>query len=150
MTDRMPNRIFADVAELTRSLGHPHRLQLLDLISESEHSVERLAELSGLSIANASQHLQQLKRAGFVAARRNGKHVLYGLGDGPILPLLAALCHYAEHRRAGISAFAMDTLTRQASLEAITREELLRRMREESITLLGPCSTAENVKKSST
>lgn len=136
MTDDMPKRIFADVAELARSLGHSHRLLLLDRIAESEHSVERLAELSGLSIANASQHLQQLKRAGFVTARRNGKHVLYRLGAGPIIPLLAALRHYAEHHRAGISAFAMDTVTRQASLEAITREELLRRMREESITLL--------------
>ncbi|MCH3719248.1 helix-turn-helix domain-containing protein, partial [Campylobacter lari] len=59
----------AELAELARTLGNAHRLVLLEHIAQGERPVERLAELSGLSVANTSQHLQQLRRAGFVATR---------------------------------------------------------------------------------
>ncbi|AJJ63716.1 ArsR/SmtB family transcription factor [Yersinia aldovae] len=61
-----------------------------------------MAELTGLSIADASQHLQHLKRAGFVFGRREGKHVLYRLGNGPIVPLLSVLQDYAVHNHSEI------------------------------------------------
>lgn len=137
------NPVFAELAELARSLGHAHRLLLLDHIVESEHSVERLAQLSGLSLANASQHLQHLKRAGFVTTRRHGKHVLYRLSDGPIAPLLTALKAQAEFNRAALRAFIADSQARPERLEAVTAEELLRRMREENITVLDVRAEAE-------
>ena len=59
-------QIFEQFAELARVLGHAHRLELIEFVSQGERSVERLAQLAGLSIANASQHLQQLRRGGFV------------------------------------------------------------------------------------
>lgn len=76
------NQIFEQFAELARVLGHAHRLELLQHISQGERSVKRLAQLTGLSIANASQHVQHLRRGGFVQSRRDGKRVLYRLGDG--------------------------------------------------------------------
>lgn len=127
---------FAELAELARSLGHTHRLQLLDLIAQNEHSVERLAELAGLSLANASQHLQHLKRAGFVTTRRDGKRIFYRLSDGPIAPLLAALKAQAEFNHKQLATFIADSRSRLDRLEAIDAEELLRRMREDSVTLL--------------
>ncbi|MBK1865905.1 ArsR/SmtB family transcription factor [Aestuariivirga sp. YIM B02566] len=127
---------FAELAELARSLGHTHRLQLLDLIAQNEHSVERLAELAGLSLANASQHLQHLKRAGFVTTRRDGKRIFYRLSDGPIAPLLAALKAQAEFNHKQLATFIADSRSRPDRLEAIDAEELLRRMREDSVTLL--------------
>src|SRR5437868_13873679 len=134
MREPLPAPIFSDLAELARSLGHAHRLLLLDHIVANEHSVEHLAELSGLSLANASQHLQQLRRAGLVTTRRDGKRVLYRPGDGPIAPLLAALKAHAEFNRAEVSAFVADSLSRPERLDAVTAEELLRRLREESVT----------------
>ncbi|MEO5321985.1 metalloregulator ArsR/SmtB family transcription factor [Mesorhizobium sp. CC13] len=128
------NRIFAEIAELARAVGHGHRLMLLEHVAQGERSVERLAELAGLSLANASQHLQQLRRAGLVGTRRDGKRVLYRLADGPVAPLLAALRQLAEHNRADIRELVAGS--RQAGVEAISREELLERMREDSVILL--------------
>lgn len=136
-------QIFADIAELARTLGNGHRLMLLEHIAQGERSVERLAELCGLSIANASQHLQQLRRAGFVQPRRDGKHVLYRLGNGPILPLLAALRHHAEHNRSEIHQLVADSVGLREGLEAISSAELLARMQEGSITLLDVRSPEE-------
>ena len=82
---------FEALAEIAKTLGHAHRLVLLEHVAQGERAVERLSELSGLSVANTSQHLQHLRRAGLVQTRRDGKRVLYRLGDGPIAALLAAL-----------------------------------------------------------
>lgn len=130
------SHIFEEFAELARTLASAQRLLLLEHIAQGERSVERLAELSGLSVANASQHLQQLRRAGFVVTRRDGKRVLYRLGSGPVIGLLSALRQYAEHNRTQIRELVADRLDRPDSLEAISREELLHRLGEGSITLL--------------
>lgn len=129
-------QIFTEIAEVARTLGNAHRLMLLEHIAQGERSVERLAELSGLSFANASQHLRQLKRGGFVQTRRDGKRVLYRLGNGPVVMLLAALRDYAEYSRAEIRALIADSLHRRDKLDLITHEELINRMRENSVTLL--------------
>ncbi len=127
----------ADIEFLTGSAGFAHilgsapRLHLLEQIAHGEYAVERLVELTGLSVANTSQHLQQLRRAGFVQARRDGKRVLYRLGSGPIVQLLAALDVYAQHQRSELQA-----LRRGDHVEAITGDELLSRMQEASITVL--------------
>jgi ArsR family transcriptional regulator len=101
-------QVFEQFAELARVLGHAHRLELLEYVAQGERSVERLAQLSGLSVANASQHLKQLRLGGFVQARRDGKRVLYCLADGPILSLLAALRAYAERNRAEVGKIVSD------------------------------------------
>ncbi len=128
--------IFGTLAEVARSLANPHRLMLLEHIAQGERPVERLAELSQLSLANASQHLQQLKRAGLVQARRDGKNVLYRLGDGPVQSLLAALHQYVAFRHGEISQFVSESVNRQADLESVSRGELLQRLSEGDVTLL--------------
>lgn len=137
MTDvDIQTQVLSETAELGRTLGHAHRLNLLETIAQGERSVERLAELTGLSVANASQHLQHLRRAGFVQTRRDGKRVLYRLGDGPVLALLTALRQFAEHKRREIGEFVNDSLHQRNRVEGITRDELLSRMEEDGITLL--------------
>lgn len=135
MTD-LQLHIFEEFAELARTLASAQRLFLLEHIAQGERSVERLAELSGLSVANASQHLQQLRRAGFVETRREGKRVLYRLGTGPVLGLLSALRQHAEYNRAQIRGLVADRRDQPDRLEAISREELPLRMREGGVTLL--------------
>ena len=130
------NQLFIELAELARTLGNTHRLILLEHIAQGERAVERLAELSGLSIANTSQHLQHLKRTGFVQTRREGKRVLYRLGNGPIMNLLDALRQNAEHNRSEIHELISDSFNQRDKLELISREELLSRMQDDSITLL--------------
>jgi ArsR family transcriptional regulator len=130
------NQMFEQFAELARVLGHAHRLELLEHVSQGERSVERLAQLTGLSIANASQHLQHLRRGGFVQSRRDGKRVLSRLGDGPILALLSALRCYAERNRAEVREIVADYFDQLDKLEPVSREELVGRLQDASVTLL--------------
>lgn len=128
--------IFEHIAELSRALGSPHRLELLEHAAQGERSVEALARLAGLSLANASHHLQQLRRAGFVQSRRAGKHVLYRLASGPVDALLAAMRAHAEHARAEVRQIIEDSFTRLDALEPVTRGDLIDRLRAGEVVLL--------------
>src|SRR5215831_3226551 len=130
------SRVFEQFAELARVLGQANRLELLEHVAQGERPVERLAQLTGLSVANASQHLQVLRRSGFVRARRDGKQVLYRLGDGPVIDLLAALRRYAEHSRAELNAIVADYFKQLDALEPVSRQELLKRLKNKSVVLL--------------
>ncbi|CAM2063863.1 Metalloregulator ArsR/SmtB family transcription factor [Sulfidibacter corallicola] len=129
-------QIHDEIAELARTLGHAHRLVLLDHITQEECAVETLAERSGLSVANASQHLQRLRRVGLVQTRRAGKYVLYRLGDGPIVALLAALRHCADHNQAQMRQVVTDVIHQKDHLQTMPLDVLLERMKEGSVTLL--------------
>ncbi|OKO69079.1 ArsR family transcriptional regulator [Bradyrhizobium sp. AS23.2] len=134
--DHRQIQFFSEVAELARAVGSAQRLMLLQHVAQGERSVERLAELSHMTIANASQHLQQLKRANFVQSRREGKNVLYRIGNGPIIELLGALTQLAEFNRTEIRALVEDSFRQQDKLEGVSREELLERLRDSSVTIL--------------
>jgi DNA-binding transcriptional ArsR family regulator len=55
-----------------KALGNGNRLELLEYLAQGERSVENLAKVAGLTLANTSQHLQQLRQAGLVATRKEG------------------------------------------------------------------------------
>ena len=128
--------IFEQLAELARVLGRGNRLELLEHAAQGERAVERLAQLTGLSLANASQHLQVLRRAGFVRSRRDGKRMLYRLGDGPVVELLGALRRYAEHSRAEVRGIVSAYFNKLDALEPVSREALLERLDDGSVLLL--------------
>src|SRR5258708_35080255 len=89
--DRPKQVLYGHFAEVAKGLGHGHRLEILELLAQGERSVEALAERAGLSVANASQHLRLMRRAGLLVSRRDGKRILYGLSDPAVLDLVAAL-----------------------------------------------------------
>jgi len=128
--------LFAQFAVVAKTLGHAHRLDLLEQASQGERSVEILAERTGLSVANASQHLQHLRRAGLVTSRRDGKFVYYRLADDAVLDLVAALHRIAERNIAEVGRVLQSYFYERDSLEPISREELLKRSRAGAITIL--------------
>jgi rhodanese-related sulfurtransferase/DNA-binding transcriptional ArsR family regulator len=128
--------LFAQFAEVAKTLGHAHRLDLLEHVAQGERSVETLAQRAGLSIANASQHLQQLRRAGLVSTRREGKFIYYRLTDNAVLDLLAALHRIGERNVAEVERILRTYFRDRDSLEPISRKELQRRLRERSVTVL--------------
>jgi rhodanese-related sulfurtransferase/predicted transcriptional regulator len=128
--------IFEQFAAVARALGSAHRLELLELVAQTERSVEGLATLSGLTIANASQHLQQLRRAGLVEARRDGKRILYGLADPEAVVLLAALRRITERNVGAVQKILNSYFRERDSLEPVSRKELLRRMRDGLVTVI--------------
>ncbi len=125
-------QILVEIAEIAKVLGNVHRLTLLECLMSSEQSVECLSELSGLSIANTSQHLQHLKRSGILQSRKVGKHVFYRLGDGPVMDIITTIQKYAEFNRAEMRRL-IDDMDNQ---EAISWDELLDRIKEKSTILL--------------
>src|ERR1700756_4305156 len=95
--------LFTQFAAVAKALAHAHRLELLEQLAQGERSVETVAQRTGLSVANASQHLQQMRRAGVAASRRDGKFVHYRLADESVLDLLAALRRLAERNVAEVA-----------------------------------------------
>ena len=137
MSSQNPKRVlFAQFAAVAKTLGHPHRLELLEQLAQGERSVEILAQRSGLSTANASQHLQQMRRAGLVATRRDGKFIYYRLADDGVLDLLAALRRIAERNIAEVERVVRSYFDKRDSLEAVSREELVERSRAGTVTIL--------------
>jgi rhodanese-related sulfurtransferase/DNA-binding transcriptional ArsR family regulator len=137
MSSRSPKLVlFAAFAAVAKSLAHAHRLELLEQLAQGERSVEVLAERTGLSIANTSQHLQQMRRAGIAAARREGKFVFYKLADEAVLDLLAALRRIAERNVAEVDRVIRSYFNDRDSLEPVSREELLAMSRAGAVTVL--------------
>ena len=135
--------LFAEFATVTRALGHSHRLEILEHLAQGERGVEALSRRIGLSIANTSQHLQQLRRAGLVAPRRDGKFVLYSLADDTVLGLLSSLRQVAERNVAEVDRIVRGYFADRDSLEPVSREELLERSREGLVTVLDVRPTDE-------
>ena len=99
MSNESPKRVlFGQFAAVAKAAAHPYRLELLEQLAQGERSVEVLADRLKLSVANASQHLQHMRRGGLVAARRDGKFVFYRLADDAVLDLVAALRRVAGPR----------------------------------------------------
>jgi rhodanese-related sulfurtransferase/DNA-binding transcriptional ArsR family regulator len=128
--------LFAQFAAIAKSLGHPHRLELLEQLAQGERSVEILANRTGLSIANASQHLQHMRRAGLVATRREGKFIYYTLADDGILDVLTALRRIAERNVAEVERVVRSYFNKLDDLEPVTRKQLLKMIREGGVTVL--------------
>ena len=137
MSTRNPKlALFAQFAAVAKALAHAHRLDLLEQVAQGERSVEVLAERTGLSVANASQHLQHMRRAGLVANRRDGKFVYYRIADDAVLDLLAALRRIAERNVAEVGRLVRSYFDDRDSLEPVSRDELLRRSRTGGVTVL--------------
>lgn len=137
MSSENPKQLlFEQLAAIAKAVAHSHRLALLEQLAQGERAVEVLAARAGLSLANASQHLQQLRRAGLLVARRDGKYVVYRLIDDTVLDLLAALRQVGERNVAEVGRVLRRYFTSRDSLEALSREELMRRLRDGTATVI--------------
>ena len=129
--------VFAALAEIAQALGHPHRLELLEHLGQGERSVEELAARAGLTFANASRHLQILRRAALVATRRDGKRVLYSLaGEDDVIALLKALGRVGERNAAEIERVMAAYFRARDAMEPVTRKGLIKRLRDGLVTVL--------------
>lgn len=137
MSSGNPKRdLYVQFAAVAKAIGNEHRLELLELVAQGERSVEALAERSGLSVANTSQHLQHLRRTGLVTARRQAKFVLYRLADDAVLAMLAAMHKVAERNVGEVERILRSYFHARDDLEPISRAELARRMKRGLVTVL--------------
>jgi ArsR family transcriptional regulator len=128
--------VFAGLAEVAKALAHPHRVEILELLGQGERSVETVAARLGLSVANASQHLRQMLRAGLLSSRRDGKRVLYGLSDPATVAVMTALARLAERRTAEVQAVVNGYFRARDALEPVSRAELMVRVDAGLVTVL--------------
>jgi rhodanese-related sulfurtransferase/DNA-binding HxlR family transcriptional regulator len=136
MSSNPKRAMYAEFAAVAKAIGHEHRLELLELVAQGERSVERLAECTELSVANVSQHLQHLRRAGLVAVRRQARFVLYRLADPAVLDLLASLHQVAERNVSEVDRILRNYFHERDAMEAISRTELLRRLKDKTVQVL--------------
>ncbi len=128
--------LFSQFARIAKALANGYRLELLEYLAQGERSVDALAKVSGLSVANTSQHLQQLRQAGLVTTRKVGVSVYYRLSGDDVIELYNMLRTVAEHRLAEVDRLVSTYLSVKDDLEPLPADELLTRAREGLVTVL--------------
>jgi rhodanese-related sulfurtransferase/DNA-binding HxlR family transcriptional regulator len=135
-SQNLKQQIYSQVARVGKVVSHGHRLELLEYLAQGERTVEVLAKLTGLSVANASQHLRVMRQSGLVTPRKDGLYVYYSLADDEIVRLLTSMRKLAETHLADVDRLVRAYLTVKDDLEPIPRRELLARARKGIVTVL--------------
>jgi len=135
-TANFKHDLFAQFARVARAFGNANRLELLEFLAQGERSVDALATISGLSIANTSQHLQQLRQAGLVLSHKEGLKVYYRISGDDVISLLDCLRGVAEQRVAEVDRLIETYLTVKDKLEPIASDELLQRVKDGLVTVI--------------
>src|SRR5919201_2894522 len=128
--------LYTAVAQVAQAAANPHRLELLDLLVQAPRSVEQLAEASAMSVANASQHLQRLKRAGLVLSERRGTTMRYRIADPAVARLWVELRTVAEQQLAEMDRALDAYRTRRHAFTQISADALVERMEAGDVILL--------------
>ncbi|MEE9612252.1 MAG: metalloregulator ArsR/SmtB family transcription factor [Desulfatiglandales bacterium] len=130
------DRLYEQFARIGHALASPKRLELLDLLCQSEKTVEVLASQASLSMANASRHLQILRGAHLIDGRKEGLHVYYRLADEDVCEFFRSLRRLAESRLAEIDRLIADYFGNRNELKPIDRKKLLRRAKRGEVIVL--------------
>jgi rhodanese-related sulfurtransferase/DNA-binding transcriptional ArsR family regulator len=135
-SDPAKERLYQAIGRVAAALGSAGRLQILEFVAQGERSVDALAAMTGLSVANTSKHLQGLRQAGLVHARKEGLRVYYSLAGDDVSLLLASLRGVAEHRAADVEKLLKTWLAHRDELEPVPAREVLDRLKKGLVTLL--------------
>ena len=135
-TGNFKHDLFSQFARVAKAMSNAYRLELLEFLAQGERSVDALAQVSGMTVANTSQHLQQLRQAGLVANRKEGQKVYYFLSGMDVAALLDSLRQVAERHLADVDRLVDDYLKVKDSLEPVPADQLLQRARDGLVTVL--------------
>lgn len=128
--------VFAQFAAIGAAFSSPKRIEIIDVLAQGERNVETIAAETGLSVANASRHLQILRAANLVAARKDGLQVFYRLADPMVLRGYQSIQSLAEERLAEVGRLVGDYFGNADGLEPIGKDDLLRRARSQEVVVL--------------
>lgn len=135
-SDPAKERLYQAIGRVAAALGSAGRLQILEFVAQGERSVDALAAMTGLSVANTSKHLQALRQAGLVNARKEGLRVYYCLAGDDVSLLLSSLRGVAEHRAADVDRLLQTWLAHRDELDPVPAREVLRRLKNGLVTVL--------------
>ncbi len=128
--------LFEQFARIAKAMSNANRLEILEFLAQGEHSVDALARVTGLSVANTSQHLQLLRQSGLVSSQKQGQKVYYRLSGDDVTELFGQLRNVAERHLADVQQLVNDYLKTRDDLEPIPAQELLERVRADLVTVL--------------
>lgn len=128
--------LYEQLSRVSKALGSPRRLELVDLLAQGERPVEALARETGMSVASASQHLQVLREAHLVEARKQGFYVHYRLASPAVFTLLQSVRSVAEAQLADVQRVVDTYLGDRDGMVPVGREELLERARAGEVVVL--------------
>src|SRR5438105_222608 len=128
--------LFDALASVAQALGSGRRAEIVDVLAQGERSVEEIAGEISQSIANTSQHLQVLARAGLVRSRREGTRVFYRLSSDRVGDLWVAVREVAVRQVAEVSVLADEYLGERDGVEQVTATELERRLARGEVVVL--------------
>jgi len=128
--------LFEQFARIGKALSSGKRLEMLEFLAQGERSVEQLARMTGLAVANTSQHLQLLRQVGLVTARKEGLYVYYRVAGDGIVRLLAALRAVGEEHVADVDRLVKLFLDSKDNLEPVPAKELWQRVKQGLVTVL--------------
>src|ERR671921_1181310 len=130
------DRLFEQFARVGKALASPKRLEIVDLLAQDERTVEEIARETAMSVASASQHLQVLKGARMVEARREGLYMHYRLADEDVFRTWQAVRTLAESRLSEVDGVVESYLKDREALEAVDASDLMERLIEGSVVVL--------------
>jgi rhodanese-related sulfurtransferase/DNA-binding transcriptional ArsR family regulator len=128
--------LYEQFARLGKAVSSPKRLELIDLLGQGPRTVEALADQTGQTVANVSQHLQILRAARLVDARKEGLYVTYRVADDQVAAFFHALRSLAETRIEEVRQITRTFLEERDALEGVDADELVERVRSGTVTVL--------------
>jgi len=135
--------LFNQLARVAKALSNPNRLHLVELLAQGERGVDALATVAGLSTANTSQHLQQLKLAGLVSTRKEGLNVFYQLSGDDVVALFMSLRDVAGEHLADVDKLVSGLLGPKDDLAPMAANELLSKAQSGEVLVLDVRPTEE-------
>ena len=136
MSTSPKREVFESLARIGTALSSAVRIELLELLAQTERTVEQLAALSGTSVANTSQHLQRLRQAGLIVGRKEGLYVRYRLAGDEVVALLSAVSRVGDVYVAEVERIVGLYFAQKDALEAVPARELLERASKGLVTVL--------------
>jgi rhodanese-related sulfurtransferase len=130
------DRVYEQLARISKAVASPQRLELLDLLSQSPRTVENLAQEAHLTVANTSRHLQILRAAYLITAEKEGVFVRYRLTDDAVADFYRALRILAASHLAELDQVTRQFFAERAGLEPVDRKALLARVRKGLATII--------------
>jgi rhodanese-related sulfurtransferase len=136
MENSVKKECYNQIARVTKALSSPARLEIIDILSQGEKSVEVLAENTGLSIKNASAQLKELKAALLVISRKEGKFVYYRLSSAAVSHLWLDIRKFSATHFLEMQKFSEEVWSGTEELTLLDRKELLARARKGEVIVL--------------
>lgn len=130
------DKVYGELAKITKALGNPHRMEIIDLLAQGPFSVEQIANYTGISVANASQHLQTLKNANLVTIARNGNFINYKLSSESVFSAWSGLRKLGHVYNAEVERIVNDFRKGHSNMDSVDADSLARMIRNDEVVVL--------------